>query len=104
MKMKTREEMGALLTKLQSLQAKAMRLGLHNCAIYALVFQFEDEGDGEEGLLREYGDTQEIVLEIVLFKRGDNSDDDYKSVYFYQSDSHEKDEYSLKEVEDFITL
>lgn len=83
----TREDMIQVLRSLQNIQWLAMAKGIHSFDITVRVSKLEDEGEGDEGLLREYGDTEERSIHIVIFKKGDDSDDDYMSETIVQGHS-----------------
>lgn len=83
----TREDMIQVLRSLQNIQWLAMAKGIHSFDITVRVSKLEDEGEGDEGLLREYGDTEERAIHIVIFKKGDDSDDDYMSETIVQDHS-----------------
>lgn len=82
----TRDNMVQILAQLQQIQVLAIKKSIHTFEVNTRVYQLEDEGDGDEGLIREYGDTEERFIDVTVFKTGDDSDEDYLSVTFYQDD------------------
>lgn len=80
----TRENMESILRELQGLQIWALNNGIHSFNVDAYVYPLEDEGAGKEGLIKEYGDTEERVLHVCVFRKGDDSPDDQLSVHVYQ--------------------
>lgn len=85
--MKTREFMTETLRRLQNIHAWALDHSIHSFEITAVVRPLEDEGEGKEGLIREYGDTEERFLYVAIFKTGDDTDEDYFRVTFGPDDS-----------------
>ena len=83
----TREDMIQVLRSLQNIQWLAMAKGIHSFDITVRVSKLEDEGEGDEGLLRAYGDTEERYIYVTIFKKGDDSDDDYMSETIVQDHS-----------------
>lgn len=83
----TRKDMIQVLRSLQDIQCKAMEKGIHNFAVSMRVDKLEDEGEGDEGLIREYGDTEDRSIHVYIFRKGDDSDDDYMSETIIQDHS-----------------
>lgn len=82
----TRDNMLQILAQLQQIQVFAIKKSIHTFEVKTRVYELEDEGDGDEGLIREYGDTEERFIDVTIFKTGDDSDEDYLRVTFYQDD------------------
>ena len=82
----TRDNMVQILAQLQEIQVFAIKKSIHTFEVNTRVYPLEDEGDGDEGLIREYGDTEERFIDVTIFKNGDDSDEDYLRVTFYQDD------------------
>lgn len=81
--------MGTLkqLQELQSLQIWALEHKVYSFQIESEVSPYEDEGEGAEGLIRDYGDTHERIIRVVIFKEGTLDDGDYLSEHFHQDDT-----------------
>lgn len=80
----TRKDMIEILKQLQAIQWQALAKGIHTFEVAARVSKLDDEGEGDEGLLREYGDTEERFVDVTIFKTGDDTDEDYLSVTISQ--------------------
>ena len=76
-----------LLKELQDIQMWALEHRIFSFQVEVSVYPYDDEGEGAEGLIREYGDTHERIVRVVIFKTGDDSDNDYFSVAFHEGDS-----------------
>lgn len=80
----TRLGMESILHELQTIQTWAFKNSIHTFEIGARTYPLEDEGEGREGLIREYGDTEERALSVCIFLKGDDSPDDQLSEHIYQ--------------------
>ena len=98
-----REQMADILRELHYAQIDAMNLSVHSFEINSRVSPYDDEGEGPEGLIREYGDTEERYIIVTIFLRGDDSDDDYGSWRFYDSISSREANNKIIEIQDFIS-
>lgn len=97
-----RQRMADILRELHEIQLWAMEHSIHSFKVSARVYPLEDEGDGEEGLIRDYGDTEERFVDVVIFKTGNDSDEDYLSTKFTQDDTSIEIYRKINEIEAFI--
>lgn len=82
----SREKMNDLLRELQEIQVVALRKGMRSFDISAVTYDLEDEGEGEEGLIREYGDIQERFIYVTIFRYQDlEAEDGYLRLDFNQN-------------------
>lgn len=82
-----RKRMADTLRTLQAIQLWALEHSIYSFQISADVWPLEDEGEGAEGLIREYGDTEERFIYVTIFRKGDDTDEDYLRVAFGPADS-----------------
>ena len=97
-----RTEMADVLHELQYVQTEAFNLGIHSFEINSRVSPYEDEGEGPEGLIREYGDTEERYIVITVFLRGDDTDEDYESWRIWDSLTFSQAITRVNEIRQFI--
>ena len=74
------------LEELQALQIWALEHRIYSFQIDMEVSHYDDEGEGDEGLIRQYGDTHERIIRVTIFKTGTLDDDDYLSERYHQDD------------------
>ena len=98
----TRQNMTDILLEMQVIQLWAMEHGIHSFQLSVRTYPFEDEGDGPEGLIKEYGDTEERFVDVVIFKTGDDTDEDYLSIDIPQWHSSEWVSEQIQTIKDFI--
>ena len=98
-----REEMADVLRELHYAQIDAMNLGVHSFEINSRVSPYEDEGEGPEGLIREYGDTEERYIIVTIFLRGDDTEEDFRVWRFYDSLSSRETTNMIIEIRNFIS-
>ena len=79
--------MADALRTLQAIQLWALEKSIYSFQINAAVYPLEDEGEGPEGLIREYGDTEERFIYVTIFRKGDDTEGDYLRVTFGPCDS-----------------
>lgn len=102
--MKSREFMAETLRELQPIQVWALDHSIHSFEITAVAWPLEDEGEGEEGLIQEYGDTEERFIYVTIFKTGDDTDEDYFRVTFGPNDSDADYFRSIARIKYFIGM
>ena len=90
------------LRTLQAIQLWALDNSIHSFTIDATVYPLEDEGEGPEGLIREYGDTEERFIYVSIFRKGDDTDEDYLRVTFRPCDSDQTFFRKLNNIKAFI--
>lgn len=98
----TRQDMESILHELQTIQTWAFKNSIHTFEIGARTYPLEDEGEGREGLIREYGDTEERVLSVCIFLKGDDSEGDHLSVSVYQGHNTVQIFRALNNIKSFI--
>lgn len=82
----SREKMNEILRELQEIQIVAFQNGIRSFDISTVTYDLEDEGEGEEGLIREYGDTQERFIYVTIFRYQDlEAEDGYLRLDFNQN-------------------
>lgn len=94
--------MNDVLTRLQGIQQKAVRKGIRAFHLETRVYKFEDEGEGEAGLIREYGETQEMYISGYLFLTGSDAAGDYFRFDIQQSQTAQKMDYIVNQVESIV--
>lgn len=81
----SREKMFEILRELQEVQIAAFKKGVRDFEISTPTYELEDEGEGKEGLIREYGDTEERFVSVTIFRYQDiDAEDGYLRVNFSQ--------------------
>lgn len=81
----SRERMFEILRELQEIQIAAFKKGVRDFEISTPTYELEDEGEGKEGLVREYGDTEERSINVTIFLYQDlDAEDGYLRMSFYQ--------------------
>lgn len=100
--MKSRAIMADTLRTLQAIQLWALEHSIYSFQISADVWPLEDEGEGAEGLIRDYGDTEERFLYVTIFLKGDDTEGDYLRVTFGPCDSDETFFRNLNNIKAFI--
>ena len=92
--------MVAILCELFRIQVWALNHSIHTFILQFRCYPFDDEGDGPEGLIEKYGDTEERFLDVTIFKT--DLDDDYKRVTIKQSDGAGSVLGAIQDIKDFI--
>lgn len=82
-----RKRMADTLRTLQAIQMWALEHSIYSFQISADVWPLVDEGEGAEGLIRDYGDTEERFLYVTIFLKGNDTEGDYLRVAFGPDDS-----------------
>ena len=99
---KTRQRKSEILRTLQAIQVWALDHSIYSFKIDATVYPLEDEGEGPEGLIRDYGDTEERFLYVSIFLKGDDSEEDYLRITIGPSESDEFVFRALNNIKAFI--
>ena len=92
--------MADILRELHGIQDWALENSIYTFEVTTRVYPLDDEGDGPEGLIRDYGDTEERFLDVTIFKTGDDSDGDYLRISFGQDES--EIDYKIRLIKLFI--
>lgn len=98
----TRQDMADILCELFKIQAWALEHSIYTFNLQFRCYPLDDEGEGPEGLIREYGDTEERFLDVTIFKTGDDTDSDYKRFTIRQSDGVGIVLGTIQDIKDFI--
>lgn len=94
--------MADILCELSKIQVWALNHSLHTFNLETRCYLFDDEGEGPEGLIKEYGDTEERFIDVSIYKTGDDTHEDYKRVTIRQDDGLGAILGTIQDIKEFI--